>query len=237
MLFRSYEYFDLDIVASHIYNKINIVKHDNSTADAAVYYLALGQVANMNIMLSSERAEFIRCSGISNKLWSRQCILEYIDKEVFEIYKNVNSFFGHDIAHFQTPLLVDYICQNSTCVRDAIEIALELRETKEMIQFRETMNRIDNSINDGNLLLIDSLKKQLDDIIEQFTKKEIPTDKTTLSFSITPSFTKPNFEVEFGIPMIRDSKSKHRINLNFVTNLVRHGLTNTYRDGLNRWSY
>lgn len=227
-----YEYFDLDIVYSHIYNKINIIKHDNSTADAAVYYLALGQVANMNIMLSSERAEFIHCSGISSKLWSRECILEYVDKEVFDIYRNVNSFFKHDIVQFQTPLLVDYICQNATCLRDAIEIALELRETPEIIHFRETMDRIDNSINEGNVLLINYLKQQLDDIIEQFIRKEIPTEKTSLSFSITPSFTAPTFSVEFGIPT-GSKTSKHRINLNFITNLVKHGLTKTYRGDLN----
>ena len=120
----------------------------------------------------------------------------------------------------------------NTCLRDAIEIALELRETPEMIHFRETMDRIDNSINEGNVLLINYLKQQLDDIIEQFIRKEIPTEKTPLSFSITPSFTAPTFSVEFGIPT-GSKTSKHRINLNFITNLVKHGLTKTYRGDLN----
>lgn len=228
-----YCYFDLRTVLSQIYSEVHIAECDKFAANGALFYLALGQITNMNIMLSQYRAEFVQSSGISNKLWSRKYILEYVDKEVFEIYRNLYSFFGQNMVHLQTPLLVDYICQNATCFRDAFNIALQLRETTEMIQFRETMNCIDDAFNEGNLLLINSLKQQLSDIIKQFTEKEIPTDKATISLSLTPSFTLPTLSAELGIPIGCDGSPKHRINLNFITNLVQHGLTKAYR---NNWS-
>lgn len=228
---------DLQFIVSQIHRKTNIPSNVDLTADAALLYIVLGQVANMNTILSQKYVEFLRSSGILNKLWSRECILEYVDQEVFEIYKNIRSFFGQDIVHVQTPLLVDYICKNATCARDAINIALQLRETKEMIQFRETMNRIDNAFNNGDLLLINSIEQELTHIINQFIQKEIHTEKANLSFSFTPSFTFPSLTAEFGFPIGRDRKCRHQINLNFITNLVQHGLTKTYRNELNTWTY
>lgn len=162
-------------------------------------------------------------------LWSRECILEYVDKEVFEIYKSIHTFFGQNVVHLPTPLLLDYICQNATCPQDAINIALQLRETYEMVQFRETMHDIDNAFNEGNLLLIDSLKHQLDEIINQFTRKEVPTVKITGSFSLTASLLPPAVAAEFGFQIQPQKGIKHRINLNFITNLVKHGLVKTYK--------
>lgn len=47
----------------------------------------------MNTLLSEERANFVEKSGIAGNIWSRECVLEYIDREVYEAYKEVNYVF------------------------------------------------------------------------------------------------------------------------------------------------
>lgn len=45
------------------------------------------------------------------------------------------------------------MCEYAISLQDAINIALKLKEHKDVIRFRQTMNLLDDAINEGNTLL------------------------------------------------------------------------------------
>ena len=202
-------------------------KESQDIIQDAIYYLMLGQLENMNILLSEQRAKFIEESGISKKIWSREDILTYLDKEVYEIYNEVYVSFGKEPFKVQTPLLIDYICKNATCLGDALDIAFQLREHKDIISFRETMNALDNAVDTGNILQVKEYKNSLAEIIDQFVNRDVQTSKLDVEITFTPSVIKPDFSAAFGIPI--NNTRKKNINMNFLLKLTRYGLEEVYR--------
>ncbi len=221
-----YEYNEIETAAEDIYfewmyndehEKSKTVKND------VFFYLTLGQITNMNILLSERRANFVQKSEIAKKIWSREDVLKYLDKEIYEICKEIYSFMDKEFISIQTPLLVDYICKNATSLWDAINIALQLREHKDVTHFRQTMNLLDNAINEGNTLKFKEYTDTLSEIVTQICPKDIPTKKIDMKFTITPSLANPSISTMFGIPINFDKKRK--INMNFLIELARYGLT------------
>lgn len=221
-----YEYNEIETAAEDIYfewmyndehEKSKTVKND------VFFYLALGQITNMNILLSERRAKFVQKSEIAKKTWSRENVLQYLDKEIYEICKEIYSFMDKEIISIQTPLLVDYICKNATSLRDAINIAIQLKEHKDVIHFRQTMNLLDNAINEGNTLKFKEYTDTLSEIVTQLCPKDVPTKKIEMKFTITPSLANPSISTMFGIPI--EYNKKRKINMNFLIELARYGLT------------
>ena len=177
----------------------------------------------MNILLSEQRADFVLKSGIAKEIWTREDVLEYIDKEIYEICKEVYSFMDKEIINIQTPLLVDYICQYATSFQDAINIAFQLKEHKDIIEFRQTMNLLDNAVNNGNTMQFKEYVDRLAEIVVQISRKEVPTKKIEMKFTVTPSLTNPTISAMFGIPI--EYNKKRKINMNFLLELAQYGLT------------
>lgn len=221
-----YEYDEIETVAEDIYFEwmFNDEYEESRSVKRDVYfYLTLGQIANMNILLSEQRANFVQESGIAKKIWSREDVLKYLDKEIYEICKEIYSFMDKEIISIQTPLLVDYICEYSTSLQDAINIALQLKEHKDVIHFRQTMNLLDDSINEGNTLRFKEYVDGLSEIVAQLSSKDVPTKKIEMKFTITPSLANPSISAMFGIPI--EYNKKRKMNMNFLIELARHGLT------------
>ena len=221
-----YEYDEIETAAEDIYfdwmyndehEKSKTVKND------VFFYLTLGQITNMNILLSERRANFVQKSEIAKKIWSREDVLKYLDKEIYEICKEIYSFMDKEFISIQTPLLVDYICKNATSLWDAINIALQLREHKDVTHFRQTMNLLDNAINEGNTLKFKEYTDTLSEIVTQLCPKDVPTKKIEMKFTITPSLANPSISTMFGIPI--EYNKKRKINMNFLIELARYGLT------------
>lgn len=223
-------YNELEELADYIYDEecdTSVLDKESKRIEEDVkFYLTMGEISNMNTLLSEERTEYIENSGIANRIWTREDVLKYLDREVFEIYKEVYSFMGKDIIKLQSPLLIDYICDNALTLRDAINIAFQLKENKDIVQFRYIMDSWDNAINSGNLLLLKEYQNILSDIVEQFTRKEIKSKKIDFRLTFTPSLTKPSISAAFGIPM--EYNEKRKINMNFLINLTQYGLSKGY---------
>lgn len=177
----------------------------------------------MNILLSEQRADFVLKSGIAKEIWTREDVLEYIDKEIYEICKEVYSFKDKEIINIQTPLLVDYICQYDTSFQDAINIAFQLKEHKDIIEFRQTMNLLDNAVNNRNTMQFKEYVDRLAEIVVQISRKEVPTKKIEIKFTVTPSLTNLTISAMFGIP--NEYNKKRKINMNFLLELAQYGLT------------
>lgn len=221
-----YEYDEIETVAGDVYYEwlYNIGYEKNrNIKDDTIFYLTLSQIADMNILLSEQRADFVLKSGIAKEIWTREDVLEYIDKEIYEICKEVYSFMDKEIINIQTPLLVDYICQYATSFQDAINIAFQLKEHKDIIEFRQTMNLLDNAVNNGNTMQFKEYVDRLAEIVVQISRKEVPTKKIEMKFTVTPSLTNPTISAMFGIPI--EYNKKRKINMNFLLELAQYGLT------------
>ncbi len=221
-----YNYDEIETVADDIYFEwLYNVEYEKSKTikEDAIFYLSLGQMVDMNILLSEQRANFVRKSGITKKLWTREAALEYIDKEVYEICKEVYSFMDKESINIQSPLLVDYICEYAISLQDAINIAFQLKEHKDIIDFRQTMNLLDDAVNNGNILRFKEYTDRLSEIVYQISRKEVSTRKIEIKFTITPSLTNPSISAMFGIPL--EFNMKRKINMNFLIELAKYGLT------------
>lgn len=221
-----YEYDEIETVSGDVYYEwlYNIGYEKNrNIKDDTIFYLTLSQIADMNILLSEQRADFVLKSGIAKEIWTREDVLEYIDKEIYEICKEVYSFMDKEIINIQTPLLVDYICQYATSFQDAINIAFQLKEHKDIIEFRQTMNLLDNAVNNGNTMQFKEYVDRLAEIVVQISRKEVPTKKIEMKFTVTPSLTNPTISAMFGIPI--EYNKKRKINMNFLLELAQYGLT------------
>lgn len=221
-----YEYDEIETVSGDVYYEwlYNIGYEKNrKIKDDTIFYLTLSQIADMNILLSEQRADFVLKSGIAKKIWTREDVLEYIDKEIYEICKEIYSFMDKEIINIQTPLLVDYICQYATSFQDAINIAFQLKEHKDIIEFRQTMNLLDNAVNNGNTMQFKEYVDRLAEIVVQISRKEVPTKKIEMKFTVTPSLTNPTISAMFGIPI--EYNKKRKINMNFLLELAQYGLT------------
>lgn len=221
-----YEYDEIETVSGDVYYEwlYNIGYEKNrKIKEDTIFYLTLSQIADMNILLSEQRADFVLKSGIAKEIWTREDVLEYIDKEIYEICKEIYSFMDKEIINIQTPLLVDYICQYATSFQDAINIAFQLKEHKDIIEFRQTMNLLDNAVNNGNTMQFKEYVDRLAEIVVQISRKEVPTKKIEMKFTVTPSLTNPTISAMFGIPI--EYNKKRKINMNFLLELAQYGLT------------
>lgn len=221
-----YEYDEIETVSGDVYYEwlYNIGYEKNrKIKEDTIFYLTLSQIADMNILLSEQRADFVLKSGIAKKIWTREDVLEYIDKEIYEICKEIYSFMDKEIINIQTPLLVDYICQYATSFQDTINIAFQLKEHKDIIEFRQTMNLLDNAVNNGNTMQFKEYVDRLAEIVVQISRKEVPTKKIEMKFTVTPSLTNPTISAMFGIPI--EYNKKRKINMNFLLELAQYGLT------------
>ena len=163
--------------------------------------MTLGQIANMNILLSEQGANSVQKSEIAKKIWSREDVLKYLDKEIY-------SLMNKKIISIQTPLLVDYICEYATSLRDAINIALQLKEHKDVVHFRQTMNLLDNAINEENTLKFKEYTDGLSEIVAQLCPKDVPTKKIEMKFTIIPSLANSSISTMFGIPIEYNKKER-----------------------------
>lgn len=228
--FDSY-YNELEELADYIYDDQKMYSSYMDTESEKVredvkFYLTMGEIWDMNTLLSEKRTKFMEQSGIIRKMWTREDVLKYLDHEVFEICEEVFAFWGKDVINIQSPLLIDYICGNASNLQDAINIAFQLKENKDIIQFRYTMNLLDNAINSGNVLLIKEYQDTLSEIVDHITRKDVKSKKIDFRLTLTPSLTKPSISAAFGIPI--EYNDKRKINMNFLINLIQYGLSHEY---------
>lgn len=215
-----YEYSEIELISEDIDLECFQEKmgnfNDNAREDA-IFYLLLGYEFGMNVLLSSERAKFVLKSEIIKKIFSRVDIIEMLEKEVMEYYREVTEMIGKDVLKIKTPLLVDYVCSNAENFNDAVDIALELRENKNIKKFRATMDLIDASLNRGDAVEFTQYLKLIPEIVNQITQDGIKSKTINIGVSLSPSITIP-------FTYKKTPQKKRMINMNFLSQLAEYGL-------------
>lgn len=216
------DYGDIDNEASDIAfdmyeSKVN--EPEFQIIEDTFFYILLSQKVNMNLLLSKERSEFFVKSKISEKFFHRLDLIGMLEKEVKEYYDEINRKIGKNFITFECPLLVDYICNNSSNLKDAIELADHIRKEKDVIEFRKAMDKLENALCEGDLLLFNEYISVIPDIVSDITNKDKKSKTVNLVLSATPSITMP-IELESG--------RKKMLHVDFLTDLGMYGVYNRF---------
>lgn len=186
----------------------------------AIFYLILGHNLGMNVLLSDKRTEFIKKAGILQKIYTREDLLEQLDKGIQEYCDEINAKIGKKFFTIKFPVLLDYIYSNIENPEDIIEaknIALRIKEDPEVIRFRKTMDLMDEAINNKNLVEFKNYIDVIPEIINSINCNGLKTKTMDVGISFSPSLTIP-FEIgKLGL-------KKKMINMNFFVDLAKYKL-------------
>lgn len=183
----------------------------------AIFYFLSGYNLGMDISLSSERAEIIKRKNIENYVFRRNDIINMLEKEVVEFYEEINRKVGKKIISFTSPLLTDYICQNASSFQEAVELALEIRDDKNVVQYRKSMDKMKECLNEGKFTEFNEYISAIPDIVNDIKGSNIKTRTIEAGLSITPSVT-----TAFNINVSKIKRN--RLHMSFLNDLARYGM-------------
>lgn len=188
---------------------------DDSVVERAEVYLDWSIEKQINYFPHPLRAEYISDQKIINKMCDygiRELVINRIDEELIKFYDEVNKKVGQDKFKCAYPVLYDYIRKNSNSPEDDLDdlnVALALRDDKDVVMFRQSLNNLDVMFNSGDIVTLN----QAFDEIEEISK------------TITNKFLKKDHLGQFSIGPIPTYCTSNRIlNLTFLTRLFDYGV-------------
>lgn len=212
-------------VAKEIYTESFFEEENPMIAQGTILYMLLGYNYDFNILISSERTKFALDKNISSQLlkYSRLNFMQELDKTLIEYYDEINKKIGNKVICYNAPVLIDYICKNAVSFRDAVNIALQLKYEPEIIDYRKAMDKMENSLNKGNLLKFNQYISIIPEIVDAITRKCSLESTIEIGFNPIPSFSlaltrRINLEKLSRIPLI--------FNLRFIIDLTKYGVKN-----------
>lgn len=193
----------------------------NKIVKDSILYILLGYNLGLNVYLSKERTQFVKKLNVFEDIFNREDVINMVERDVLEFYREINEKVGKELISFQSPLLLDYISKSCDNLEDAIELAKYIREEKDVVQFRKAMDEMENALNGGNFILFNEYLSVIPDIVSSIKKAGIKTSSITLTISTVPSI---NIPMEF-----EDKKRKKKmIHLDFLTDLAMYGVYNRF---------
>lgn len=211
-------------VAEDIYTE-SYEKEDPMVAQGTILYMLLGYNFNLNILISSERTKFALDEGLRVQLlkYSRLNFMQALDKEVIEYYDEINKKIGNKVICYNAPVFIDYICKNAVSFRDAINIAMQLKYEPEVLDYRKTMDKMEKSLNEGNIIKFNQYISMIPEIVHAITHKRSITTTIEVGFSPLPSYS---ISLPFGIDLEKLRKLPLKFNLRFIKDIAYYGLNN-----------
>ncbi len=144
-------------------------EHQKVIAQRAIFYHEISKAFGVDYYPIKMRADFLADVLDKWELWSRNEILKSEEKEILN---RIQEFNTGDESNIKFPILFNLIMKNSN--GDYIGTALNIKNSKEVQNFRKYMDKIDQEINVGNFdeaKYILSLIPFIIDDIEKMDKK------------------------------------------------------------------
>ena len=217
---------------SEFLSKLLVAKHyeSNSNSPEILYarleerselYLNIANSWEMNYLPHPNRVRYLEENCLHNLGFERIKIIENLDNDLKGYYAEINNKYGRGICNVKYPLLYDYIRQNCDTPVDELRAALELRNDKNIIEFRKSLNYLDNAFNSGNIRDIDVAFKQLEELSETITAPRSKTliAKMSIKLSTPLPFVGLSVSKTFKFP------EKKIINMTFLTKLADYGVS------------
>jgi len=193
-----------------------------------LFYLSLSNELDSGLFLSEYRQSLAHSFNISPRsIVTRKDVIELIDKEVLEYYRDFCERYGTNNISIDAPLLVDYVCDYTDSFSDAIKVAKDIAKEPMVREFRKTMFCIEESAKRGDFLEVEKylspIKEIVPDIVNQFRTK-----KTSFTLQFAPSISGesflPSVEKEFSFNIRGILDRKHRQHVTFLYDLALFGL-------------
>ena len=149
------------------YNEyINNYKEETSlVAQGAIYYMEVCKIKGCNYLPCEKRATFIS-KYKTNSATLRKSIIAKEEKEIIKFYENMNKELSSETFSMQVPLIADFIVKNTNAEKDYINTALQLRNAKEVVNFRKYINKLERSAQEINVTEVKKLMKLIPEIVE-----------------------------------------------------------------------
>ena len=175
-------------------------------------YLGVSNNFGISYLPHPARAEFLRHSAIMALHLNRQMIIDKLDQDMLDFFKRTNALLRKKILKCEYPLIYDLIRRNASIPQDELKAALEIRNDKDVISFRQNLTELEDRVGQGDIALLHEYLSEINAMEERITKKFKGPTKLHGEFeiSVTPSVSIP-FEVQ---------KSNRKFNLAFLTRLV-----------------
>lgn len=192
------------------YNVFQEEMHGNDIIEkSALNYSGFCNKNHIAYLPCKERAEYLKKCDFLDSYINRKDVMNLLDKTLAEYYISLNKRFGVNKIKFSFPVLFDFVAENT---KDDffLKTALQLRNEKEVVQFRNWLSNFEQQLQDGKLLELERLLNYLPALISDLTKVTSPKRNAELQIGLSPAI---NLPIDFGDP------AKHLIHVDFLRTL------------------
>lgn len=128
------------------------------------YYQSLQQMIGGDLLLDPWKAAFY--DG------ARPDILSIFDETVRKEFKQrKEKWLGIKPVEFSCPMLTSYVLNKSRQLSDVLDIALDLRESREAVSFRQGMRELREAIEKSDNVLLDEIMAALEDAAKNWSSR------------------------------------------------------------------
>lgn len=197
---------------------------DNYHNRTKFYYL-LSNLLGINLLFHEGRG-----NEISD--FTRMRLFDWMDKSAQEYYKQLLNQLDMTLPSFDEPMLYSFIQRNSASRYDEFNTALQLRCDNDLICFKESLDNLEENIQNGDIQKIEHIYNEVVDIARKANEKYKPADGTnitsTIKMNFSPtinwdglsfSFSPFSFGVDIGANLKKLTKRNKTIHTTFIKKL------------------
>ena len=200
----------------------------------AIRYIHLANTTGCNYMPHPIRSQLLMKSKyfenhIEERNPNRIIYLESMDQYVKEYFEKLNELSGFQLKKVPFPVLYNYISANAYTPKEQLEFACELRNNKNVIKLRKSIDKVEDEFSKGNLLSYQASLLEIKEICDEITNKMYKKPKNisvaigvSPSIALTPSIT-PSINVEFSIEIPKKISSS--LHTTFLCDLANFAFT------------
>lgn len=223
--------YDYDYIYSWL-EKTNPNSNPDEIRDLTevIYYQKLSNALGTDLFLSIPRQKIIEKYKLTNENnWNRIKPVLTIEKDILNYSRELQDKFGIEGIKIETPLLVDYVVNQSNDIIDALKVAKQISEEKDVLAFKKAMDNLENCINEKKLMEVGIFLKSVNEIVPDLEKKYTTDRKVVIKPIISIMYNMPiSLGIEFGEHNINFSKIKRKRDIGFLIKLAKYGLLRKY---------
>lgn len=189
-------------------------------------YVLQANELGYNYLPHPERAQFLLKSGVFTNSFNRQVYIDILDKEVKKYVEEVNNLCGNNLLDTKFPVLYEFIAKETSSPQEQFKYAIELRNNKDVVKFRESVNQIEELLQNGNIL---ELKRSLDCTKEICDVITTDLYKTHLSFSVSLGLS-PAINITLNP---KNNRTKSILHTTFLYDITKFAVSGKKVTGMN----
>ena len=198
------------------------------------YIITLSNELDAGLVLSEDRRDLMITTELyPQNIFDRKAVIDLIDTEIMDYYKDFCKRYGAKSIRVESPILIDYVCNYSNSVSDAIKVAREISKEPMVVNFKTTMDQMEECAKRADFLEMEKYLSPIKEIIPSIVK-QFRTKTTPFTLQFTPNITVgsfiPSIEKDISLNIKGLLDRKHRRHLAFLYDLAYFGLMQRYEE-------